>query len=89
MDMDIDLQLLAQNFREDLWKIQHHRERLQDENDSLKRTFGEYERDYILPCFKWAKEVGLDLEEAVRKNPGKNCVELLVEWLMAHQRPEA
>jgi len=40
-----------------------------------------YEQEYILPCFKWAAEMGYDLEAAVRDKPGKNCVELLVEWL--------
>lgn len=47
-----------------------------------------YERDYIHPCFKWAKEMGIDLEALVREGKG-NCVERLVKtlWLrlQAHE----
>jgi hypothetical protein len=39
-----------------------------------EQKWQEYERDYILPCFKWADEMGFDLQEAVLKNPGHNCV---------------
>ena len=49
------------------------------------KKWQEYERDYILPCFKWAKELGYDLEKAVSDHPGKNCVELLVMWLRAER----
>ena len=38
-----------------------------------------YEQEYILPCFDWAAEVGIDLRQLVRDNPGKNCVRLLFE----------
>lgn len=48
------------------------------------KKWQEYEKNYILPCFTWAKESGLDLEAAVRDNPGHNCVELLVRWLQTH-----
>jgi len=41
-----------------------------------------YERDYVLPCFEWAKEAGLDLKQLVRDNPGHNCTELLVKTLL-------
>jgi len=47
-----------------------------------RKKWQEYERDYILPCFRWAKEVGVDLSELVSANPGHNCVELLVSWLV-------
>jgi hypothetical protein len=40
-----------------------------------------YERDYILPCFKWAKEEGFELEPLVLDNPGKNCVEIFFNRL--------
>ena len=40
-----------------------------------------YEKKYILPCFKWAKELNIDLENLVKENPGHNCVELLVKTL--------
>lgn len=40
-----------------------------------------YERDYILPAFVWANEIGLDLQAVVLEHPGKNCIELLVEHL--------
>jgi hypothetical protein len=54
---------------------EHHAKKWQD-----------YERNYILPCFKWAEESGLDLRDAVTKNAGMNCVEILVKWLQAHER---
>lgn len=44
----------------------------------LKR-WQEYERDYILPLFRWAAEDGFNLQELVHKNPGKNCAELYVQ----------
>jgi hypothetical protein len=56
-------------------------ERLQRELDSARHGYREYEEKYILPCFKWAKEIGYDLQEAVLQNPGHNCVELLVAHL--------
>lgn len=46
-----------------------------------KNKWENYERDYILPCFDWAKEEGIDLQKLVHENPGKNCVQLLVEEL--------
>ena len=53
---------------------------------SAERKWQEYERDYILPCFRWAEESGLDLRKAVAENPGRNCVELLVRWLQREAR---
>jgi hypothetical protein len=50
--------------------IDHHRSKWQ-----------EYENEYILPCFQWARELGIDLEWMVRDKPGHNCVELLVSTL--------
>jgi hypothetical protein len=44
-------------------------------------TGPDYERDYVLPCFAWAKERGMDLQQMVFDNPGKNCVELLIDAL--------
>jgi hypothetical protein len=46
-----------------------------------EQKWKEYEREYILPCFTWAKEYGIDLEKLVRDNAGHNCVELLVQEL--------
>lgn len=43
-----------------------------------------YEQEYILPCFELAKKSGIDLHQEVKKNPGKNCVILLVELLQAN-----
>lgn len=40
-----------------------------------------YEREYVLPPFKWAEEIGFDLRAAVRNNPGKNCAKLLFEHM--------
>ena len=45
-----------------------------------------YEREYILPCFTWAKEYGIDLDKLVKEQSGKNCVELLVRSLAAAER---
>lgn len=38
---------------------------------------------YITPCFRWAEEycTNFNLQQAVHDNPGKNCVQLLVERL--------
>ena len=46
-----------------------------------EQKWREYERDYILPCFHWAKEDGIDLESLVKANPSRNCVELYVNAL--------
>jgi len=40
-----------------------------------------YEQEYILPCFGWADEVGIDLEKLLKDNPGTNCVKCLVDEL--------
>lgn len=48
-----------------------------------------YEREYILPCFTWARELGIDLQKLVLDNPGHNCVELLVKHLPEKVRREA
>lgn len=47
----------------------------------------DYERNYILPTFTWAKEYGIDLQKLVMDNAGKNCVELLVRALAAQPAP--
>jgi hypothetical protein len=52
------------------------------------RAADRYERDYILPCFPWAKEAGIDLEALVGKNTGRTCVDLLVATLR-RERDEA
>lgn len=61
-------------------------ESLQRNLDSSRRGYREYEEKYILPCFKWAEEVGYDLQEAVYRNPGRNCVELFVNHLTSFWR---
>jgi len=48
-----------------------------------QKKWWNYEQEYILPCFKWAKESGIDLAEEIVKNPGHNCVEILVKQLQA------
>jgi hypothetical protein len=55
------------------------------ERNRVKDGERTYEREYVLPCFEWAKEVGYDLQQAVYDNPGHNCVELLVKWLIAQR----
>ena len=56
------------------------------EKDEATAKWQEYERGYILPCFKWAEESRFDLHKAVTENPGRNCVELLVRWLQGQAR---
>lgn len=51
------------------------------ENVRLDAKWREYERDYVLPCFRWATDAGFDLEALVREKAGKNCVELFGERL--------
>lgn len=41
----------------------------------------DYEREYIVPCFRWADDAGIDLRALVASTPGHNCVELLVAEL--------
>lgn len=41
----------------------------------------DYEREYILPAFEWAKEVNFDLPAAVKEAKG-NCIERLVRHLI-------
>ena len=54
---------------------------LREDRDAASKKWQEYERDYILPCFRWARELGIDLERMVLDSPGHNCVELLVSTL--------
>lgn len=62
----------------------HHCEETKWLIAEAKRHFGKWrslERDYVLPCFKWAEHEGIDLRQMVLDNPGKNCVELFVNVL--------
>jgi hypothetical protein len=45
----------------------------------------DYEKNYILPTFGWAEKLDpkVELEQLVRDNPGKNCVELLFKHMLA------
>jgi hypothetical protein len=54
-----------------------------DENGRNRKRWWDYEQNYILPCFKWATECGIDLDQLVREKAGKNCVELLADSLRA------
>jgi hypothetical protein len=55
-------------------EIQYHRDK-----------WHEYEWKYILPLFEIAKKDGWDLRKLVHDNPGKNCVILFVEKIMAER----
>ncbi len=48
---------------------------------AANRKWQEYERDHILPCFRWATTLGIDLPRLVSENPGKNSTELFVQVL--------
>jgi len=63
--------------------IDAQREKWQEE----RKKWQEYEREYVLPCFQWARELGFDLERMVIDNPGHNCVELLVSTLRERLEP--
>jgi len=52
-----------------------------DEAAKHEKKWRELEKNYILPCFEWAKEYEIDLPKLVREKAGKNCVELLVRAL--------
>lgn len=54
----------------------------------IKEKMLQYEKEYILPCFKWAEEDGIDLHQLVRENPGHNCVELYVQELRKRNPPK-
>lgn len=56
-----------------------------EEARTARSKWRDYEDNYILPVFTWAKECGIDLEVAVREKsrPGSNCVVLFFEALRA------
>jgi hypothetical protein len=47
-----------------------------------------YETNYILPCFKWAEEMDIDLQALVRQADG-NCVAQLVHTLRERVESQA
>lgn len=51
------------------------------ESNRNSQKWQEYEAEYVLPTFEWATAIGHDLHEAVKNNPGKNCVQLLFTHL--------
>ena len=62
-------------------------DQLRRENVRLDDKWRDYEENYILPCFAWARDAGIDLPTLVSEAKG-NCVERLVQTLRA-QRDEA
>lgn len=54
-----------------------------------RRKWEDYERNYVVPCFAWAAEAGIDLQGLVKTNPGHNCVELLVRELQSRDTARA
>lgn len=65
-------------------RLRADRDRLQSELQQNREKWQTYEREYILPSFDWAREkLGLDLQKLVTDNPGKNCNQLLFEWMFA------
>jgi hypothetical protein len=66
----------------DAWRgFKAEADTLRADRDEARKKWQEYEREYVLPCFRWARELGLDLERMVIDSPGHNCVELLVSTL--------
>jgi len=58
-----------------------------DESKKNAEAWKLYEKEFILPCFQWAKEAGIDLPALVSEAKG-NCVERLVRALI-EQRDQA
>jgi hypothetical protein len=59
------------------------------ESERFDKKWRDYETNYILPVFDWAKEMGVDLPKLVSEHAGKNCVELLFGVVRAnHLRAE-
>lgn len=56
-------------------------EELKEKLAAANRKWTDYEQSYILPCFKWAEECGLDLRALIARGGG-NAVSLLVQALM-------
>lgn len=63
-------------------------EELAEELAIANKKWIQYEQEYILPCFGWAQEEGIDLRQLVKDNPGKNCVRLLIEELRSKLEEE-
>jgi len=66
---------------------------LLDQRDKLELSLREatekwktYEREYILPLFKRAREAGMNLEALVMENPGQNCVQLFAKHRVERER---
>lgn len=66
--------------------LRGERDRVTQDSIGHLNTVRNYEQEYILPCFKWATEAGLDLRKAISKNAGHNCVEILIKWLMSKSK---
>lgn len=56
-------------------------ERQREEIGCLNAKWRVYEREYILPLFDWATDLGFDLRKLVHENAGKNCARLFYEYL--------
>ncbi len=57
-------------------------EKAEKERDEARTKWWEYERDYILPMFKWATEMGFDLTLLVAEAKG-NCAERFYQAMKA------
>lgn len=57
-------------------------DRLTEQLIEANKKWQTYEQEYILPVFNLMEEVGYDLRELVKKNPGQNCVILAVKTLI-------
>lgn len=56
--------------------------KLVEEKRVLQSKVNTYEKEYILPVFQLGKDIGIDVEQLVFDNPGKNCVELFIEEIL-------
>lgn len=83
-----DGRIWRQRVGEILGRAQRDRDTWKAEAARHELKWRGYEREYILPAFAWADEVGFDLKAAVSKGGG-NCVSLLVRHLVEKAQPKA
>jgi hypothetical protein len=78
---EIEVQYIAslEEWAKENGELQDRIAALEAKNELERKKWEKYEQQYILPLFDKAKADGWSLEDVVRENPGKNCVELFVE----------
>jgi hypothetical protein len=57
----------------------------QEREEAAEKKWRYYENDFVLPMFRWARDMGFDLRKLVDDNPGKNCSELFHEEVLRRE----